>query len=64
MNCAAWTAVDKAEDHEPDVFMINAVAPALLARAARKHDARIIHVSTDYVFAGDATTPYPEDGPA
>jgi dTDP-4-dehydrorhamnose reductase len=64
VNCAAWTAVDKAEDHEPEAFMINAVAPALLARAVRRHDARIIHVSTDYVFAGDATAPYPEDGPA
>ena len=64
VNCAAWTAVDKAEEHEPEAFLINAVAPSLLARAARRHDARIVHVSTDYVFAGDATTPYPEDGPA
>ena len=62
VNCAAWTAVDEAEEHEPEAFLINAVAPSLLARAARRHDARIVHVSTDYVFAGDATTPYPEDG--
>ena len=37
--------------------------PALLARAAHRHDARIIQVSTDYVFAGDARSPYPEDAP-
>ena len=61
VNCAAWTAVDDAESHEDKAFTINAVAPALLARAARTHDARLIHLSTDYVFRGDGDQPYAED---
>ncbi len=63
VNCAAWTAVDAAEEQEPAAFSLNAVAPAHLARAARRHDARLLQVSTDYVFDGDATTPYAEDHP-
>ncbi|GAB2685715.1 dTDP-4-dehydrorhamnose reductase [Thalassiella azotivora] len=61
VNCAAWTAVDDAEAHEPEAFAVNAVAAAHVARAAARHDALVVHVSTDYVFDGAATTPYAED---
>ncbi|WP_324650881.1 dTDP-4-dehydrorhamnose reductase [Georgenia sp. H159] len=60
VNCAAWTAVDDAEEQEAEAFTLNAVGPQLLARAARLAGARMVQISTDYVFAGDATRPYPE----
>ncbi len=63
VNCAAWTAVDDAEEHEAEAFATNAVAPGLFALAARRHGARLVHLSTDYVFDGTATTPYDEDHP-
>ena len=63
VNCAAWTAVDLAEEFTQQAFDINATAAGVLARAAHWHDARIIQVSTDYVFAGDADSPYAEDAP-
>jgi dTDP-4-dehydrorhamnose reductase len=63
VNCAAWTAVDDAETTEAPAFTLNAVAPQLLARAARAAGARIVQVSTDYVFDGAATSPYAEDAP-
>ena len=62
VNCAAYTAVDAAETDEPQAFMVNAVGAANVARAARRSGARLVHISTDYVFGGTATTPYPEDG--
>jgi dTDP-4-dehydrorhamnose reductase len=62
VNCAAWTAVDDAETQEPAAFAANALGPALLARAAREAGARLVQVSTDYVFDGAATAPYAEDG--
>lgn len=61
VNCAAWTAVDDAEDREAEAFALNAVAPATLAAAAVRHGARLVHVSTDYVFDGAADAPYAED---
>lgn len=64
VNCAAWTAVDDAETHEAAAFAVNAVGPQLLARAAHAHHARLVQVSTDYIFGGAATAPYPEDAPA
>jgi len=63
VNVAAWTAVDEAETHEAQAFAVNAVGPANLARACSVAGARMVQVSTDYVFAGDANVPYPEDAP-
>lgn len=63
LNCAAWTAVDDAETREDDAFVVNATIPAVLARAAAATGTRLVQISTDYVFAGDATTPYAEDAP-
>jgi dTDP-4-dehydrorhamnose reductase len=61
VNCAAYTAVDAAEEDEETAFAVNAAAPALLATACAKFDARLVHVSTDYVFPGDGTRPYDVD---
>ncbi len=63
VNCAAWTAVDDAETHESQAFSLNAVGPANLARACANAGARLVHVSTDYVFDGTASSPYAEDAP-
>ena len=63
VNVAAWTAVDEAESHEAAAFAVNAVGAANLARACSAAGARMVQVSTDYVLAGDATTPYAEDAP-
>ena len=63
INAAAYTAVDDAETHEREAFAINATGAGNLARAAADAGARLVHVSTDYVFAGDASSPYPEDAP-
>lgn len=63
VNAAAYTAVDDAESHQDLAFSINAEGPRHLAEAAKKHGATLIHVSTDYVFDGAATTPYTEDTP-
>lgn len=64
VNCAAYTAVDDAETDEETALRINGVGPRLLAQACAEHGARLIHVSTDYVFDGDArSAPYPEDHP-
>ncbi|GAA1853277.1 dTDP-4-dehydrorhamnose reductase [Myceligenerans crystallogenes] len=62
VNCAAWTAVDDAETHEAEAFAVNAAGAAHLARACAASGARLVHVSTDYVFDGAATAPYPADG--
>jgi dTDP-4-dehydrorhamnose reductase len=63
LNCAAYTAVDNAETAEGLAFTINAVGPQLLARAARVAGARLIQISTDYVFDGTATEPYAATAP-
>jgi dTDP-4-dehydrorhamnose reductase len=63
INCAAYTAVDKAETDEEAAFLVNADGPDLLARWCYDNSARLVHVSTDYVFAGRASSPYDEDTP-
>ena len=60
INCAAYTAVDKAEDDEPLCLRINRDAVRNLGEAARMAGARVIHVSTDYVFDGTNHLPYVE----
>ncbi len=64
LNCAAFTAVDAAESDEATAFAVNAVAAANLARETNRAGARMIQISTDYVFDGAATEPYAEDAPA
>ena len=61
INCAAYTAVDKAESDESTATLINATAVGYLAEACNKADATLIHVSTDYVYDGCACKPYSED---
>lgn len=61
VNCAAFTAVDAAESNVELCTMLNVEAPGLLARAAHKHGARLVHISTDYVFDGNNCRPYRED---
>jgi dTDP-4-dehydrorhamnose reductase len=61
VNAAAYTAVDQAEEQSDLAFAVNAAGAGHLARAARETDARLIHVSTDYVFDGGANTPYAPD---
>ena len=61
INCAAYTAVDKAEDEPELAMLVNAFAPKVLADACFKHQALLIHISTDYVFGGDANEPYKVD---
>ena len=63
VNCAAYTAVDKAEEDEAMAYLLNATAVANLATAAKEHNATLIHVSTDYVFDGKGCRPYTEEQP-
>ncbi|HEX7903246.1 MAG TPA: dTDP-4-dehydrorhamnose reductase [Chitinophagaceae bacterium] len=58
INCAAYTAVDKAESEKELAFLVNAEATAILAKACKENNCRFIHISTDYVFDGTATVPY------
>jgi len=63
INCAAYTAVDKAETEKDQAFTINGDAPGILAAACQRVKARLIHISTDYVFDGESATPLKEDDP-
>ncbi len=63
VNCAAYTDVDAAETNEGAARRLNTVGPGLLAQWCARHRARLIHVSTDYVFSGDAEAPYDENAP-
>lgn len=63
INAAAYTAVDKAESEPEQAYRVNRDGVANLARAAAEIGAPILHISTDYVFAGDAQQPYLETDP-
>ena len=63
INCAAYTAVDKAESEKDLAFLINGESVGVLAAICREHDTKFIHVSTDYIFNGEATYPYTENFP-
>ena len=60
INCAAYTAVDRAEDYQKEATLLNKVAPSLLAAIASKYKAFLIHLSTDYVYDGSNFKPYLE----
>ncbi len=61
INCAAYTAVDKAEEEREKAWLINAEGPKNLSKISAKHNARFIHISTDYVFSGQTWLPYREN---
>lgn len=63
INCAAYTAVDKAETEKELAWMVNAEAVTTLALVCKDFNTRFIHFSTDYVFDGNAANPYKEDDP-
>ena len=63
INAAAWTDVDGAESNETSASSVNALGPQNLANAASKAGARLVQISTDYVFSGDASSPWSENAP-
>ncbi|SFD68837.1 dTDP-4-dehydrorhamnose reductase [Roseivivax sediminis] len=63
VNAAAWTAVDAAEEQEPEALVINGEAPAAMARAAAAKSIPFVHISTDYVFDGNGAEPFGTDAP-
>lgn len=63
VNCAAYTAVDKAESEKETAFRINGEAVGVLAETCRSWDTKLIHISTDYVFDGSSATPLKEGDP-
>jgi len=63
VNCAAYTAVDKAEENQELCRKLNTIAPGYLASAVEKRGGWMIQISTDYVFDGTNQTPYTEDEP-
>jgi len=63
VNCAAYTAVDKAEDEQSLAMLVNSDVVGNLAKICKKYDALLIHVSTDYVFDGTHYKPYEETDP-
>jgi dTDP-4-dehydrorhamnose reductase len=63
INCAAFTAVDDCETNQETALAVNATAVGHLAEACQKIGAKLVQISTDYVFAGDGDQPYTEDSP-
>jgi dTDP-4-dehydrorhamnose reductase len=61
INCAAYTAVDKAESEKDMAMLVNGEAVGHLAAICKKYQTKLIHISTDYVFDGESETPYKED---
>ncbi len=64
VNCAAFTNVDKCESEREAALKVNAMGPKYIAAAAKKCGARVIHISTDYVFDGNSNRPYTEEDQA
>lgn len=64
VNCAAYTAVDKAEGDAASAYRVNREGAALLAQACKRHASRFMHISTDYVFSGESAEPYREEDAA
>lgn len=63
INCAAYTAVDKAEEEKELAFQVNGEAVGVLAAICKEHNTKLILISTDYVFDGNTSTPYTENFP-
>ena len=63
INCAAYTAVDACETNQDIAFKVNVIGPRNLAIAAKTYNAKLVHISTDYVFDGTKLTPYYESDP-
>lgn len=61
INCAAYTAVDRAETERDMAFQVNGEAVGVMAAVCKQYAAKLIHISTDYVFDGNASQPYKED---
>jgi dTDP-4-dehydrorhamnose reductase len=61
INCAAWTRVDAAEEHEGEAELVNATAAGIVASACAAAGVRLCHISTDYVFDGEAREPIDDD---
>ena len=63
VNCAAYTAVDRAQTEQDAAYRVNVLGARNVAQAARRVGARVVYFSTDYVFDGTASTPYDEEAP-
>ncbi|MDE6218715.1 MAG: NAD(P)-dependent oxidoreductase [Muribaculaceae bacterium] len=61
INCAAYTAVDKAESDDLEAARVNTEAVGIIADSARRHEIKVVHISTDYVFSGESFRPIAEN---